>query len=388
MSAGNHAPYRTAGFYQRGTEGRQAVSSSNCADNGAVGPKRTPEHSKCQRKIIDRLKRTDGNAKVISFATKILPVFFDLPAGSMLGELLARIHHRNLRCKGGDARYPVGRRATEQQGMLKLSRNVPEAIEAIVKGAFIKEQFGANAGRPVAAQRAQMSVEQVAIHGRACASGATKQQEQMASVMGSAFNSIGRQLLDFALPPRFAGCGEVIDEAGAFCVTCWSKLDWLGNSGCQLCGLPLEGTDIETCGRCLADPPKIDRIRAAVGYDDISRSIALKLKYGRKVALARTMARYMAPLGASWGEGALLIPVPLHRWRLWNRGFNQSGLVARELARSWHIPVELNALSRTRFTRPLKGLNHRQRRAAVAGAFRVQAFERIRDKTIILVDDG
>jgi predicted amidophosphoribosyltransferase len=65
-------------------------------------------------------------------------------------------------------------------------------------------------------------------------------------------------------------------------------MEWLGNDGCQRCGLPLAGTEAETCGRCLADPPKLDRMRAAVAYDELPRSIALRLKYGRKVALART----------------------------------------------------------------------------------------------------
>ena len=66
---------------------------------------------------------------------------------------------------------------------------------------------------------------------------------------------------------------------------------WLGGDGCQHCGLPLSGTEADTCGRCLADPPKLERIRAAVAYDEIPRSIALNLKYGRKVGLASTMAR-------------------------------------------------------------------------------------------------
>jgi len=102
---------------------------------------------------------------------------------------------------------------------------------------------------------------------------------------------LGKLLLDFALPARCAGCADVIDEVGAFCPTCWGAMEWLGNSGCQQCGLPLEGTEADTCGRCLADPPKLDRMRAAVAYDDLPRSIALRLKYGGKVALARTMAR-------------------------------------------------------------------------------------------------
>jgi len=65
----------------------------------------------------------------------------------------------------------------------------------------------------------------------------------------------------------------------------------------------------------------------------MSRSIAIRLKYGRKVALARTMARYMAPLVRA-DDKAILVPVPLHRGRLWQRAFNQSAFVARELAKA------------------------------------------------------
>ncbi|HEY0627710.1 MAG TPA: ComF family protein [Sphingomicrobium sp.] len=196
---------------------------------------------------------------------------------------------------------------------------------------------------------------------------------------------VGRLLLDFALPPRCAGCAEVIDEVAAFCPDCWAKMEWLGNSGCQRCGLPLAGTEIETCGRCLADPPKLDRIRAAVAYDDLPRSIALKLKYGRKVALARTMARYMANLQEPSIADSVIVPVPLHRWRLWGRGFNQSALVARELSKAWGLPTQAGLLRRTKRTRPLKGLNQIQRRKAVAGAF--EATAPMRGKTVILIDD-
>ena len=207
----------------------------------------------------------------------------------------------------------------------------------------------------------------------------------MASLLIKPFESVGKLLLDFALPPRCAGCGEVTEEVGAFCPACWSNIEWLGRSGCNRCGLPLAGTEIDICARCMADPPKLDRMRAAVAYDDLPRSIALKLKYGRKVALARTMARYMAPLRGDWPNDAVIVPVPLHRWRLWGRGFNQSALVARELARIWRLRADVAALRRVKRTQPLKGLNHAQRRKAVSGAFR--AASDFKGMTAILVDD-
>jgi ComF family protein len=208
----------------------------------------------------------------------------------------------------------------------------------------------------------------------------------MAAVLFSHVRNLGRLLLDFALPARCAGCAEVIADVGSFCPSCWGRMEWLGNSGCQRCGLPLAGTEIDHCARCLADPPKLDRMRAVVAYDEIPRSIVLRLKYGRKVALARTMARYMTPLKGDWGSDALIVPVPLHRWRLWGRGFNQSTLVARELARSWGLETDSQILRRLNRTRPLKGLNHRQRRKAVAGAFRASG-DRVKGKTVILIDD-
>lgn len=209
----------------------------------------------------------------------------------------------------------------------------------------------------------------------------------MATALTRPVTGLGKLLLDFALPPRCAGCGEVIDEVGAFCPACWNKMEWLGNSGCQCCGLPLAGTEAETCGRCLAEPPNLERMRAAVAYDELPRSIALRLKYGRKVALARTMARYMAPLRGNWGADALIVPVPLHRWRLWSRGFNQSALVAKELARVWQVAADHSLLQRSKRTQPLKGMSHSQRRKAVAGAFAVPDAGRVKGRTVVLVDD-
>ena len=198
---------------------------------------------------------------------------------------------------------------------------------------------------------------------------------------------VGRTLLDYALPPRCAGCGEVIEEVGAFCPPCWGQMEWLGNAGCQCCGLPLSGTEMDQCARCLADPPKLERMRAAVAYDDLSRQIVLRLKYGRKVALARTMARYMAPLRGDWEQGALLIPVPLHRWRLWGRGFNQASLVANELGRLWELPAEAQLLRRIKATPPLKGQSPHQRRKTVSAAFAVRPPKDLQGKTSVLIDE-
>ena len=194
-------------------------------------------------------------------------------------------------------------------------------------------------------------------------------------------------VVDFALPPRCAGCGVIVDQVHSFCATCWTGIQFLGDSGCGSCGLPLEATDAGQCAACLARPPRIARIRAAVAYDELARSVAIRLKYGRKVALARTMARFMAPLVDPGDGRAVLVPVPLHRSRIWGRGFNQSAFVARELARITGLDWSPGALARIRRTPPLKGMSGRERRRTVAGAFRVRDQSAVRGRTVVLVDD-
>ena len=177
-----------------------------------------------------------------------------------------------------------------------------------------------------------------------------------------------------------------MQDVHSFCGDCWKQVEFLGEGGCQCCGLPLEATEQAICARCLAAPPRIARTRAAVAYDDLSRSLAIRLKYGRKVAVARTMAYYMAPLVKTEAD-AILVPVPLHRTRLWSRGFNQSALVARELSRRLRLSANPLLLRRTRRTPPLKGMSPLQRRRTVAGAFRVTDKAALAGRTIVLVDD-
>ena len=209
--------------------------------------------------------------------------------------------------------------------------------------------------------------------------------DKTAMVVAS-FGRAVRWALDFALPPRCAGCGIIVADVHSFCTDCWKEVEFLGDTGCSTCGMPLQATEQTTCGACLAREPGIARTRAAVAYGDLARGLAIRLKYGRKVAIARTMARYMAPLIAD-GSERLLVPVPLHRTRLWGRGFNQSALVARELSRRLGIAADPLALRRTRRTPPLKGMSPIQRRKTVAGAFRVRDRKAVAGKTVILVDD-
>jgi ComF family protein len=197
---------------------------------------------------------------------------------------------------------------------------------------------------------------------------------------------IGRSALDFALPARCAGCGTITDVPHQFCTACWQKVEWLGQGGCDTCGLPLENTEIDECARCMASPPIIARIRAAVAYGEIARSLVLRLKYSRKVALASTMARYMRLLVTA-DPDAVIVGVPLHWSRLWWRGFNQSGLLAGNLAKLTGLAHRPEILGRVRRTRSLKNMSPKQRASEVRSAFAVNDVAAVKGRRIVLVDD-
>jgi ComF family protein len=198
--------------------------------------------------------------------------------------------------------------------------------------------------------------------------------------------------LDFVLPPRCPGCGLAVDGDHRFCVVCWQTLEFLGPPACEACALPLDHGETGEglrCEACHADPPSFDRALAAVAYGDVARTVALRLKYGGRPAVAQTMAVQMERLIRPAPDGALLAAVPLHRWRLWSRGYNQALLVASALAARSGRPCLPDALIRTRATPVLRGLGRAARRRTVEAAFAVPPARRaiVGGRTVLLIDD-
>ncbi len=194
-------------------------------------------------------------------------------------------------------------------------------------------------------------------------------------------------VINYALPPRCPGCGAVTPADYQFCGDCWQTIHFLGEPGCIKCRIPVE-TEGMICGPCLADPPRHDGVRAVMAYGDVARRVVMRLKYSRRIGNARTMAvlmaRHMPPV-----SDALLIPVPLHRWRIWSRGYNQAALIAGHVSRLTEAQLIVDGLLRVRATRSLAGLGRKARAKEVRSAFRVNAEHRvaIERRQIILVDD-
>jgi ComF family protein len=204
------------------------------------------------------------------------------------------------------------------------------------------------------------------------------------------WRKLGLPLLDFLLPRLCVFCGGGVAEGAeaAVCPACEDRLEWLASPLCPRCGRVFgsrEGTD-HLCGPCQTEPPSFARARAAVLSEEPVVEEIKKVKYGRRMDLLPVLQAWLRiPACRELAAAAdLVAPVPLHKGRLQERGFNQALLLARAFP---EVPLAREALIRVRHTDPQSGLNPKQRRENVRGAFAAPRPERLKGKHILLIDD-
>lgn len=200
-------------------------------------------------------------------------------------------------------------------------------------------------------------------------------------------------LVDLVFPPRCPLCGDALAQQGGLCAACWSQLAVPGEPACSTCQRPLPDSVVRSgevqCAPCMANPPRHAGISAATLYNAASRELVLAFKRGKRIALADLLSRLMVgrlpELEGEW----LVVPVPLHRGRLWERGFNQSALLAARIARSVRQPLVVDGLVRMRRTPSLGGLGKRARAEALRGAITAHPRRgaRLKGANVLLVDD-
>lgn len=144
------------------------------------------------------------------------------------------------------------------------------------------------------------------------------------------------------------------------------------------------------CGNCLKHRPRYARARAALVYDDAARPLVTGFKYGDRLHGAKRWAGWMQRAGTDiLVKSDLLIPVPLHPWRLLRRRYNQAAELARALSELTGIPTLPDGLLRIRATPPQQGLSRKARRSNIRGAFAIHEKRRaqIEGLTLLLIDD-
>lgn len=204
---------------------------------------------------------------------------------------------------------------------------------------------------------------------------------------------IGVRGLDLLLPPQCPVCGAAVERQGAICAGCFSRISFVSMPFCERCGVPFteQGQAQDgSCPACIAAPPAFRQARAALRYDRQSRDLILPLKHADRLELAPVLAGMMRRAGAALLERAeILVPVPLHRRRLFHRGYNQAAVLARLLGRLADRPVQPDGMVRLHATASLDHRSAEERAQLLAGAFAVRPsrIERIKGRRVLLVDD-
>lgn len=199
------------------------------------------------------------------------------------------------------------------------------------------------------------------------------------------------QILDFIYPPLCPICGNMVESHGALCAKCWAGFNWISNPKCVKCGYPfpanLDLGPTPMCPHCAAGECELDFIRSACVYDDFSKNVMLPFKHASNLKYQKLMSRAMINSLRDLNlDIDVVIPVPLANQRLFKRGYNQSTLLARPIAKYFNAGLDVDSLSR-KYKPDMGHKTSKQRRENVRGVFRVKNKDKLHGKKILLVDD-
>jgi ComF family protein len=207
-----------------------------------------------------------------------------------------------------------------------------------------------------------------------------------------AMANLARTALDILLPPRCIACGELVFENGSLCGTCWTEIDFITSPLCITCGYPLEADAKKDslCGHCIQKTPEYDQARSVFCYNEKSRAIIISYKYSDKTHSTERFVEWLMRVGKEMIEETdIIMPVPLHWRRLFERRYNQAALIANILSERSGVEGEMMALRRRKYTKPQASLTRRQRLKNLKGVFVVndKYVDKIKGNNVLLIDD-
>ncbi|OXT08732.1 amidophosphoribosyltransferase [Thermoanaerobacterium thermosaccharolyticum] len=192
--------------------------------------------------------------------------------------------------------------------------------------------------------------------------------------------------LDLLFPPKTNCilCGKMIRE-GKICDDCESKLPFISGNTCIVCGKPIDTG--EKCPDCMEYEHIFSRSISAFEYDETMKSLIARFKYYKERNLSEFFAEYMYKyIKDADIKFDVIVPVPLHRTKLDERGYNQAELLARELSYRFDI-IMSKPLRRIRNTKSQTEFSREERMKNLKGAFKVVYEDMVKNKIILLVDD-
>jgi ComF family protein len=193
---------------------------------------------------------------------------------------------------------------------------------------------------------------------------------------------------DWLLPRLCPACGDPAGPGRELCPGCERSLPVL-HQACPRCAIPYEHPDTRgECGACQQRPPAFTRTIALYRYAPPVDHFIRELKFHRQLGLAHLLGEQLARrLAPETAQPDLIIPVPLHRARLRERGYNQALEIARPVSRMLGVALDFRSLVRVRATAPQTGMTVKARRENLRGAFALRDDEVVQNRRVALVDD-
>ena len=171
------------------------------------------------------------------------------------------------------------------------------------------------------------------------------------------------------------------------CGNCWHDIQFLEPPWCDICGVP----DVNgRCDECAISPPRYGKLRSIAFYQTTLQQAIHLFKFEKKNVFAKHLIQLInahVPTDCSITEYDFILPVPIHRKRLRERGFNQAALLAKGIAQVGGVPLLTNVLVRHRHTVAQSSLDSEARQQNIIGAFEIRNPDVIRNKRILIIDD-
>ncbi|MDX2345369.1 MAG: ComF family protein [Legionella sp.] len=179
-------------------------------------------------------------------------------------------------------------------------------------------------------------------------------------------------------------CAQYHDTFEPLCTYCESLLIPLG-AACRQCATPLPDTKILLCGHCIQHPPPLDAVFTPYRFEGPLRTLLHDFKYHEKLHLSLFFAKQMQHTPPAFNpKDTCFMPIPLHKKRIQTRGFNQSAVLARHLAKRFNQPCSLNHIKKIKNTPPQASLPAKTRQKNIRNTFDVQP---VTYSHVILIDD-
>ncbi|MDE5061772.1 ComF family protein [Wolbachia endosymbiont of Drosophila tsacasi] len=196
-----------------------------------------------------------------------------------------------------------------------------------------------------------------------------------------------KKATNLIFPNVCVSCEYIIDENLNLCSECNKKINFLTKHYCNVCGVVISD-NIHTCGKCIINPPPFKVLRSVFAYDQHSKNMIINFKFFDNLNYVKIYAKWIHQANRDTFQNAeVIIPIPLHKMRLFKRKYNQAALLAKELSKLSNLSYTPFAIKRLRHTVPQAGLSLKQREKNLKKAFKTSNKEIIKNKIVILVDD-